>query len=151
MANPGFLRSKTRILEAVKLYLDKANKIGLMDFSVATLILKWKKVEKLEQAQAMACTKESVYLWFDEFEKFLEENNVKSKDQIYNCDESGFLLQAGLSMKVLCHKQSHRNVQVTSSTKTSITTLQCICANGNIILPCVLFPGVKFNLEHWVS
>ena len=110
-----------------------------------------KKAEKLEQARAMACTKESVYSWFDHFEKFLEENNVKSEDQIYNCDESGFPLQAGSSMKVLCHKHSRRNFQITSSAKTSITTLQCICANGNIIPPCVLFPGVKFNLEYSIG
>ena len=46
---------------------------------------------------------------------------------------------------------SRRNFQITSSTKTSITTLQCICANGNIIPPCVLFPGVKFNLEYSIG
>ena len=29
-----------------------------------------KKAEKLEQACVMACTKESVYAWFDEFKQF---------------------------------------------------------------------------------
>ena len=58
--------------------------------------IKMKKAEKLEQARAIACTKELMYSWFDEFEKFLQENNVKSKDQIYNCDESGFRYRQGL-------------------------------------------------------
>ena len=98
----------------------------------------------------MACIKESVYSWFDQFEKLLEENIVKSEDRIYNYDESGFPLQAGSSMKVLCHKHSRRNFQITSSANTSITILQCICANGNIP-PCVLFPGVKFNLEYSIG
>ena len=160
MANLGFLRSKTQILEVVKLYLDRANmKIGVFidirpriswfyGFLCRYPDIKMKKTVKFEQARAMACTQESVYSWIDEFEKFLKENNVKSEDQIYNCDKSGFPLHAGSSMKVLCHKHSRRNFQITSSSKTSITTLQCICANDNIILPCILFPGVKFNLEY---
>ena len=48
-------------------------------------------------------------------------------------------------MKVLCDKHGRRNFQMTISCKTSITTLQCICANGTVIPPAVLFPGVKFN------
>ena len=82
--------------------------------------------EKLEQARAMACTKESVYAWFDEFEQFKIENNITPEDQAFNCGESGFPLQAGSSMKVLCDKQSRRNFQITSSCKTSIATLHCI-------------------------
>ena len=75
-----------------------------------------KKTEKLEQARAMACTKESVYAWFNEFEQFTIENNITSEeDQVFNCDESGFPLQAGSSMKVLCDKHSRRNFQITSS------------------------------------
>ena len=161
MANLGFPRSKSQILEAVKLYLDKTNmKIGAFTDNQPGISwfygflhrypnIKMKKAEKLEQARAVACTKESVYSWFYEFEKFLEENNIKSKDQIYNCDEYDFPLQAGSSMKVLCHKHSHRNFQITSNTKTSITTLHCIFAN--IIPPCVPFPGVKFNLEYSIG
>ena len=50
-------------------------------------------VAKLEQSRAMACTQESVYAWFDEFEKFRNAKKIESSDQIYNCDESGFPLQ----------------------------------------------------------
>ena len=38
-----------------------------------------------------------------------------------------------------------------SSCKTSITTQQCICANGTVIPPAVLFPGLKFNLEYRIG
>ena len=159
MANLGFPRSKNQIIEAVKIYLDKSKikisafndnrpgKSWFYGFMRQDPDIKMKKAEKLEQSRAMACTKESVYKWFDEFEAFLKENNITSPDKIYNCDESGFPLQAGSSMKVLCNKHSQRNFQITSSFKTSITTLQCICANGTVLPPSVLFPGVKFNLE----
>ena len=96
----------------------------------------------------MACTKESVYAWFDQFEAFLSEHGITSADQIYNCDESGFPLQTGTSMKVCCDRQIRRNFQIASNSKTSITTLQCICANGSIVPPAAIFPGVKFNPEY---
>ena len=99
----------------------------------------------------MACSKESVYQWFNEFEEFLKEHNITSADQIFNCDESGFPLQAGSSMKVLCNKHSRRYFQITCSSKTSITTLQCICANGVVVPPAVLFPGVNFNCEYTIG
>ena len=60
--------------------------------------------EELEQARAMACTKESVYAWLDESEQFKIQNNITSEDQAFNYGESGFPLQAGSSMKVLCDK-----------------------------------------------
>ena len=41
----------------------------------------------------MACTQQSIYKWFDEFEAFCREHDITSEDQIYNCDESGFPLQ----------------------------------------------------------
>ena len=128
MANLGFLRSKAQIIEAAKLYLDKAN-IEVKAFNDNRPGISWfygflqrhptikmEKAEKLEQARAMACTKESVYAWFNEFEQFKIENNITSEeDQVFNCDESGFPLQAGSFMKVLCDKHSRRNFQITSS------------------------------------
>ena len=41
--------------------------------------IKMKKAEELEQARPMACTKESVYAWFDESEQFKIENNITSE------------------------------------------------------------------------
>ena len=79
MANLSFPRSKDQIIETVKLYLDKAKikvktfndkrpGISLVDgFLRRHPEIKMKKAEKIEQARAMACTKESVYAWFDEF------------------------------------------------------------------------------------
>ena len=48
----------------------------------------------------MACTKDSVYAWFNEFEVFCTEYRINSADQVFNCDESGFPLQTASSMKV---------------------------------------------------
>ena len=84
MARYGFPRSPAQIKEAVKMILDKSKK-KVQQFAenrpVKTFFctfLRWhpqikmSRVEKLDQSRAMACTKESIYAWFDEFEKFYE-------------------------------------------------------------------------------
>ena len=109
------------------------------------------RVQKLEQSRAMACTKESVYAWFDEFGQFCKEKNITSTDQVYNYDESGFPLQTESSLKVCVDRHCKPNFQITSNNKVSITALQCICANGNALLPSVLFPGENFNPEYSVG
>ena len=49
------------------------------------------------------------------------------------------------------HWQTLQNFQIASNNKVSIITLQCICANGNVVPPAVLFPRVNFNPEHNVG
>ena len=163
MARYGFPRTALQIKEAVKCYLDKS-KIKVKQFTDNRPGKSWfygflrrhpriklGKAEKLEQSRAMACTKESVYAWFDQFETFCRENNINTPDQIYNCDESGFPMQTALSSKVCCDRTIRRNFQVASNSKTSITTLQCICANGSVVPPAIIFPGVNFNPEYSIG
>ena len=102
MARYGFPRSPAQIKEAVKMILDKSKvkvqqfaenrpeKIWFYAFLRRHAQIKMSRVEKLEHSWAMACTEESIYAWFDEFEKFYEAKSIRSSDQIYNCDESGF-------------------------------------------------------------
>ena len=106
------------------------------------------KPKPLELARATACSEQIVYGWFDEFEKFLSEHKIDLPDQIYNCDESGFPLQACSSKKVCVDKVTKRTFHLTSSSKTSMTTLQCIYANGTVMPPAVYFSGKSFNPEY---
>ena len=138
MARYGFPRSPAQIKEAVKMILDKS-KVKVQQFAenrpgqtwfYAFLRrypqIKMSRVKKLEQSRAMTCTKESIYAWFDEFDKFCEAKSIRISDQIYNCDESGFPLQTATSLKVCMDKHCRRNFQIASNNKLSITTLQCI-------------------------
>ena len=163
MARYGCRPSPAQIKEALKMILDKS-KVKVQQFAenrpgktwfYAFLRrhpqIKMSRVEKLEQSRAMACTKESIYAWFHEFEKFCKAKSIRSSDQIYNCDESGFPVQTATSLKVCVDKHCRRNFQIATNNKVSITTLQCICANGNVVLPAVLFPGVHFNPEYSVG
>ena len=81
------------------------------------------RVEKWEQAMAMACTQENIYAWFDKFEVFCKSHDIRLSDQVFNCDESGFPWQSATSLKVYVDRHCRRNIQVTSSNNTSITTI----------------------------
>ncbi len=106
------------------------------------------KPKLLELTRALACSENVVYKWFDDFEKFLRDNKITVADQVYNCDESGFPLQTCSNKKVCVDKMTKRTFHLTSSSKTSITTLQCICANGAVVPPAVYFAGKSFNPEY---
>ena len=96
----------------------------------------------------MSATKESVYAWFDEYEKILKEHNITGPHQIYNADETGFPLQEGTRGKVIVNRHSKRHFQIAGSSKKNITTLQCICADGSDIAPAIIYPGKVFNAEY---
>ncbi len=66
---------------------------------------------------------------------------------MFNCDESGFPLQACSWQKVCVDQMVTRDFHLSNSSKTSITKLQCISASGFVLLSAVYFPGKSLNLE----
>ena len=160
MGHRGFPLPPIKIKAAVKLYLDRC-KIQIKQFSNNRPGKSWwyafwrrhpdlkiTKSEKLEKSRAMACTEEAVSKWFREFDELLKELGITSPQQIYNVDESGFPLQSKNTLRVCVDKLIRRNFQQVSANKDSITSIQCICANGTVLPPSVLFPGKNFNPEY---
>lgn len=78
---------------------------------------------------------------------------------MYNADETGTSLGEYSRKKIECDSTTKRPVRCSSSTKTSITSLHCICADGTIMPPAVLFAGkifpstvaAKFPLSYYVG
>ena len=160
MARRGFGRTPEEICEAVKQILDKAGR-NVKEFRMNRPGKSWwwgfmrrhpdlhtAKPKPLELTRAAACTEDVVNAWFDGFSSFLQQNKITVADQVYNCDEAGFPLQACSSKKVCIDKLMKRTFHLTNPCKTSITTLQRICANGSVLPPAVYFPGKAFNPEY---
>ena len=112
MGKRGFPLTPLRIKSAVKVYLDKS-KINIKTYNYNRPGKSWwygflrrhpdlkvSKSEQLEVTRAMACTKESIDSWLDDFKKLLKDSKITSPKQIYNCDEAGFPLQAKNNMRV---------------------------------------------------
>ena len=102
-----------------------------------------KKPEKLERSRAKSCSEKGLRGWYDNYEKVLKEVGITSADQVYNCDESGFPLQAGTIGKVVVERGVSNAYQIASNKKTQITVLVAISADGKALNPAVLFPGKR--------
>ena len=160
MSHRGFPLTPARVKEAVKLYLDRTNthiktftdnrpgKTWWYRFLRNHSEIKMGRPEKLESTRAMACTEESLTAWFNEFQALLTKVGIKSGDQIFDCDESGFPLQPKNTQRVCIDRHARRNFQNVSSNKVSISTLQCISATGFVLPATLLFPGKKTNPEY---
>ncbi|KAK4303085.1 hypothetical protein Pmani_024869 [Petrolisthes manimaculis] len=82
------------------------------------------------------------------FQKKLEEVLLRyqlTQSCIYNLDETGCTTVQKLP-KVIAQKGSHQVGQVTSRERGElITMVGIICANGNALPPCFVFPRVRFD------
>jgi len=63
---------------------------------------------------------------------------------VYNADETETQLGGYCNSKIVCETLTKRPVRRSSNTKTSITSLHCICADGTIMPPAILFAGKYF-------
>lgn len=154
----GFGKTSDQVREAVKQVLDKAGrkvyffsnnrpgKTWWYGFLRRHPDLHMVTPRPLELARALCCTQDIIFVWFDAFENLLQEYNIVSADQILN--ESGFPLQSCSNRKVCVDKLMKRSFHLASSSKTSITTLQCLSASGLVIAPAVYFPGKSLNAEY---
>ena len=138
MARYGFPSSPAQIKEAVKMILNKS-RVKVQQFAKNRPGKTWFYTFLRQHPQ----------IKMSRVEKFCEGKSIRSSDQIYNCNESGFPLQTATSLKVCVDKHCRRNFQIAS--KVSITTLQCICANSNVVPPAVLFPVVNFTPEYSIG
>ena len=147
MSRHGFPQSPAQIKKAAKVFLDKTKFKTLLNenwprktwfyaFLWWHLNIEMSQEEKLEQARAMPCTQENIYIWYDEFQVPCKSHDIRLSDQAFNSDASGFPLQNTTSLKAWIDRYCQRSFQETSSSKASITTLQCICANSNVFVPC---------------
>ena len=83
--------------------------------------------------------------YFNLLEETLKKYSLIEKPaQLYNCDESGMLLEHKLP-KIIAEKGAKKVWQISSGNKTQITVLACCSATGQAIHPMVVFSGKKFN------
>ena len=107
--------------------------------------LKMRIPENLEAYRAIACTKERLSKWYDDFQQFLQIHEIGDDARnFWNADESGFSL-CPRSGKVLAEKNARDLYVVAGSCKEQITTLCAGSAAGNVIPPMHIFPGQCFG------
>lgn len=85
--------------------------------------------------------------WFDRLE--IAMRNIPSYN-IYNFDETGFQLGQGKPQKVVTkYQQRAAKGNPSNDTRESVTAIECICADGNDIVPPYFIFSGKYHLRKW--
>lgn len=76
-------------------------------------------------------------------------NNHYDQHAIYNMDESGFAIGASQSSRVLVNVREETSWKQVIGRQEWITAIECICANGTVLPPLVIFKAQHTN-SHWI-
>lgn len=108
--------------------------------------LKMKTTVPLEQARAKALNKPTVDEFFDMLASVIEEYNI-TPGNIYNMDEKGIQLGIGAKITVMVDRNQRAVYSIEDGNRELITVIECICADGSVIHPSVIFQGQRRNSE----
>ena len=100
--------------------------------------------QPLAAVRAHCLDRRHVLDWIDNLERAIRDYGIVD-DDIYNVDETGFLSGAVRRGKIITHAGgSSRHASVTQpGVRTWITAVECIRANGTVLPPMIIMPGVQ--------
>jgi DDE superfamily endonuclease/Tc5 transposase DNA-binding domain/helix-turn-helix, Psq domain len=91
---------------------------------------------------------ERLQQWFDDLEKVLVEFNIKLEN-IYNIDESGFAIGEKEASRCIINSDIRQQFQAKPGRQEWVSVLECICADGTIVPPLVIFKAEKLSTQ-WI-
>ena len=100
-----------------------------------------------EKARMESENIESLSLWFYHFSKVIEEYEILPHE-IYNWDETGYQIGQGKPRKVVSSRATSHIA--TGGLAESITGIECIAADGWVMLPWFLVKGSR-QMEEWYT
>ena len=86
--------------------------------------------------------------WFDDLEKVLTEFNIKPEN-IYNMDESGFAIGEKEAGRCIINANIRQQFQAKPGRQEWVSVVECICADGSIVPPLVIFKAEKLSTQ-WI-
>ena len=152
-ANIGYPRTRTQALALVQQIIDQKGIPRMITFGwwqrfcQRHEVLVLRSAASLSVQRAMASDPDALKLYFDTLEDTLKGNGILNKPMhIFNCDETGMPLNPK-GAKVIAEKGSKNPSAISGDTKTQITILACVSANGYSIPPFVIFDRKTLNPE----
>lgn len=103
----------------------------------------------LERARATALTETTVNDYFDVSEK-LQKIHKPPQENIFGMDETGINMGIAPMEKVVGEVGNRVQYQQTNGERENVTVIKCICADGTVLAPFVIFKG-KYRREAWMK
>lgn len=159
MARRGFGRTKEELFVTVKNMLDYRKRVTKWPenkpsekwfrlFKKRHSEIVFRKPQKLGMQRSIITSRE-IKKWFSDYTELVKQNDptiLLEPDRIYNCDESGFSLDA-VTGRVISFLGTRFVYQIGSDNKTMITALVCCSASGHFTWPMliIIYPGTQFR------
>jgi hypothetical protein len=102
----------------------------------------------IESTRIKETSKEALNLWFDDLTKIIRENQVTTEN-MYNMDETGFSIGNIQGAYVVVNKELQKQYQVHPGRQEWVTVLECVCADGQKILPLIILKGKNLS-SSWI-
>ena len=139
--------------DAAKLLLnqrDPAGTIGInwpTNFTNRRPELKSKFNRKYDYERALCEDPEKIHTWFRLVRNIREKYGILDED-IYNFDETGYMLGIASTCKVITSVDRAKPKQLQPGNREWVTAIECVNASGWFIPPIVIFKG-KVHLSAW--
>ncbi|TAQ90358.1 hypothetical protein B7494_g1303 [Chlorociboria aeruginascens] len=109
-----------------------AKRLGAMDWNRHDKNIYWKVVH-----------------WFEVIGKILQDPAILAEN-VYNMDETGIMLSMPGSVKVLVGKDDKRKHRGARIKRTSVTSIECISADGRYLDPMIIWPA-STHRSNWTT
>jgi DDE superfamily endonuclease len=103
--------------------------------------------KSIERPRINACTPEVFKQWFDIYQMHFEKYQPKASD-IYNIDETGFILGDGEKRYVIIDRRLGASQIAKGKKGEFLTVIECVSATGTSIPPMVIYKG-EYLQGHW--
>ena len=108
--------------------------------------LKMKKTTGLEKARAKALNRSAVDEFFNMLTDVIKEYDILPKN-LYNMDEKGIQLGIGVRITAMVDWDQKVVYSIEDGNRELVTVIECICTDGSILHPSIIFQGLRRNLE----
>ena len=86
--------------------------------------------------------------WFRVIQEVLHDPDVVPEN-VYNMDETGVMLSMQSCVKVLVGKDDPRDYRGAGVKRTMVTAIECISADGRVLLPLIIWPASTHPTPGW--
>ena len=131
----------------VKVY-DKIGKDWVPRFIQRHPELASVRLRSIDSVRIKDTAPEWLQRWFDDLKKVLVEFDIKPEN-IYNMDESGFAIGEKEPGRVIINANIHQRYQAKPGRQEWVTVVECVCADGSIISPLVIFKAENLSTQ-WI-
>jgi hypothetical protein len=102
--------------------------------------LKARRVRPIDWKRHGNIIHDKIVEWFEVIGTVLQDRAILPGN-VYNMDETGVILSMLGSVKVLVGKDNQRNHKGAVVKRTMVTAIECISADGRLLLPLIIWPA----------